>query len=67
MYIFASDKVKELICQELEVIKSETLDKDGKLSVINKDKMKEILNRSPDFADMLMMRMYFEVRTISYF
>jgi hypothetical protein len=67
MYIFASDKVKELICQELEVIKSETLDKDGKLSVINKDKMKEILNRSPDFADMLMMRMYFEVRIISYF
>jgi hypothetical protein len=30
--------------------------------VISKDKIKEVLGRSPDYADTLMMRMWFELR-----
>ncbi len=38
------------------------MDKDVKRRIISKDEIKEPLGRSPDFADRLMMRMYFEVQ-----
>jgi hypothetical protein len=53
--------IREKIVEELEQIKQKDIDKDGKLTIIPKDKMKEALGRSPDFADALMMRMYFEL------
>lgn len=53
-------KVKQLIIEELEQVKNHGADKDGKLEVTPKDTMKKKLGRSPDFADTLMMRMYFE-------
>ena len=62
MFIICDSLLQQLIMEELEVVKSETLDKDGKMAVISKDKMKEILGHSPDYADMLMMRMYFELK-----
>ncbi len=52
---------KETIIQELEQVKRHNIDKDGKLSIIPKEKVKELLGRSPDFSDALMMRMYFEL------
>ncbi|WP_336704403.1 hypothetical protein [Chryseobacterium indologenes] len=52
---------KEVIIQELEQVKRHNIDKDGKLAVIPKEKVKELLGRSPDFSDSLMMRMYFEL------
>lgn len=55
----AGDEHKEAIVQELEQVKRHNVDKDGKLSVLPKEKVKEILGRSPDFADSLMMRMWF--------
>ena len=57
----ATEIQKEQIIEELENVKRHNVDKDGKLSVIPKEKVKEILGKSPDFADALMMRMYFEV------
>lgn len=51
----------EKIIQELEQVKRWNVDKDGKLEVIPKDKVKEILGRSPDYSDGLMMRMYFDI------
>ena len=51
----------EKIIQELEQVKRHNVDKDGKLEVLPKDKVKEILGRSPDYADALMMRMFFEI------
>jgi hypothetical protein len=36
------------------------MDKDGKLKLMPKDEIKLKLGRSPDFADALMMRMWFE-------
>lgn len=57
-----SGDMKEQIKEELQVIKRKNADKDGKLQINSKDEMKEILGRSPDFADALMMRMIFELR-----
>jgi hypothetical protein len=55
--------VKEQIIEELEQIKSKDADKDGKLQIQPKDKIKEVIGRSPDYADALMMRMWFEFRS----
>ena len=52
---------KKMLIEELEQVKSRDLDKDGKLKIIAKDEVKERLSRSPDFSDMLMMRMWFEI------
>lgn len=54
--------MKEQIKEELQVIKRKNADKDGKLQINSKDEMKEILGRSPDYADALMMRMFFELK-----
>jgi phage terminase large subunit len=49
----------ELIIEELEQVKQDKIDSDGKKQVMNKEKVKANLGRSPDFSDMLMMRMYY--------
>jgi len=44
-------------------LKRDSIDKDeGKKQLISKDKMKEYLGHSPDYLDMLLMAMIFEVR-----
>jgi len=45
--------------KELEQVKRDKIDSDGKLQIIPKDKVKELIGRSPDYSDALMMRMYF--------
>lgn len=63
IFIDCSDiEVKALIVQELEQVKQHNMDKDGKKSVLPKEQVKEVLGRSPDFADTLMMREWFELR-----
>ena len=54
-------RYKDLISEELEWVRSYQIDKDGKLRILPKDKIKEFLGRSPDFADALAFRMYFEL------
>jgi hypothetical protein len=53
--------MRESIVQELEQVKQYNMDKDGKRQVLPKDKVKELIGRSPDFSDTLMMRMWFEL------
>ncbi|HXS58868.1 MAG TPA: phage terminase large subunit, partial [Hanamia sp.] len=53
--------IKELTIQELEQVKQHNMDKDGKKSITPKDKVKELIGRSPDFSDCLAMRMWFEL------
>lgn len=53
--------VKELLNQELENVRQKEVDGDAKKAVMKKDKLKEILGRSPDYSDAMMMRMYFEL------
>lgn len=53
--------IKTLLSEEMEYIKAKDRDKDKKLSVVPKDDIKKMLGRSPDFADTLMMRAYFDL------
>jgi len=45
--------------KELEQVKRDKIDSDGKLQLLSKEKVKESIGRSPDYSDALMMRMYF--------
>lgn len=56
---------KELT-EELEWVQRHNADKDGKLAVLPKDKVKEHLGRSPDISDALMMRMWFELKKFEF-
>jgi phage terminase large subunit len=58
----SNDAYKESITEELDIIAQDNVDSDGKLKIISKEKMKEKLGRSPDFADAIMMRMYFNLK-----
>lgn len=61
IYVESNEENKESIIAELEQVKRHKIDEDGKLQVLPKEKVKELLGRSPDFADALMMRMYFDL------
>jgi len=52
---------KNKLIEELDVIVEIELDKDGKVKLIKKEDVKAKLWRSPDYADALMMRMFYEV------
>lgn len=52
---------KQSLIEELEQVKAKDIDKDGKLAIISKDKIKETLGRSPDISDALMLRCYYEI------
>jgi len=56
-----SEDFKEKLLEEIGMIKSFDADKDGKRKILPKDQIKEIIGRSPDFSDTLMMRMWFEL------
>lgn len=54
---------KNEIIEELQVIKYKPSDNVGKIEMMDKGEMKRILGRSPDFADAMAYRMYFEFKT----
>ena len=54
-------KFKENLIQELEQVRRTNIDKDNKLSILSKDKVKDLIGRSPDYSDAMMMRMYYEL------
>lgn len=60
--IYIKDKsIKDVIIAELEIVKRDKVDKDQqKTAIEGKDIQKQKLGRSPDYADALMMRMWFE-------
>jgi len=53
--------VIDLVSEEMEQIKLKDIDKDGKLGLMPKDKIKALIGRSPDDWDSIMMREYFEL------
>ena len=55
-------QVTDELAQELDNIVQINIDKDWPLRVIKKEDLKAKINRSPDEADSLMMRMRFEVQ-----
>lgn len=56
---------KDNLIEELEQVKQKDIDKEGKIRLIGKDKIKEEIGRSPDIADMIMMRMFYELKKIT--
>lgn len=54
-------RYKEDIERELEQIKKHNIDKDGKIRLLPKEMIKQVLGYSPDFADAIMMREYLEL------
>jgi len=58
------EEYKQEIIEELDVIAEKDLDKDWVKKIISKDDIKELIWRSPDFADAIMMRFYFELISI---
>jgi hypothetical protein len=65
IYIICSDEQRTRIIEELSVLKADSVSNDEQRKrIIKKDIMKELLGRSPDYLDMLIMRMIFEVQPI---
>ena len=54
-------QVKDLVSEEMEQVKQKDIDKDGKIKILPKDKVKELIGRSPDDWDSIMMREWFEL------
>jgi phage terminase large subunit len=52
----------DIVSEEMEQIKMKDIDKDGKLSIVPKELIKENIGRSPDEWDSIMMRYYFELQ-----
>ena len=57
-----TNDLRDIINAELGQLKTYDADKDGKLRILPKDKIKENIGRSPDYLDNFIMRMYFEVQ-----
>lgn len=63
LYISCNDNsILDEITKELEQVKRDKIDSDGKLQILSKEKVKGLIGRSPDYSDTLMMRMYFELK-----
>jgi len=52
------DDYSSQIIEELEQVKKDKEETDDKLRVVKKDHVKDMIGRSPDFSDAIMMRMY---------
>lgn len=61
---YNKEKAISDLMEELDAIKQTDNSMDRKLAIIPKSEIKEQLGRSPDFADILMMRMFFELKDL---
>jgi hypothetical protein len=55
-------QIREDISEELEQLKEGGFETEGKLRLTKKEKVKELIGRSPDYSDTLIMRMIFEIK-----
>jgi phage terminase large subunit len=53
--------IKDMLMEELEVVKKDNVNKEGKNAVLKKEIVKDLIGRSPDYSDCMMMRMFFEI------
>lgn len=56
------DTVRETTAEEMEQVKLKDVDKDGRQGIVPKERVKEMLGRSPDEWDSIMMRYWFALR-----
>lgn len=53
--------------EEMEQVKQKDIDKDGKVALVSKDVVKQMIGRSPDEWDSIMMRYWFELTPKMFF
>jgi PBSX family phage terminase large subunit len=58
---FCVPNCRDKLFEELKVVKQKDIHTDKKIKVTSKEDVVEALGRSPDLADMVMMRMWFEL------
>jgi len=58
------DMNRDEIIQELQAHRIMNPYSDGKTAVESKDIIKNRIGRSPDYSDMIMMRMYYEIKRV---
>jgi phage terminase large subunit len=58
------EKEREAITLELGMLRMYDADKDGKLRLMPKEKIKEYIGRSPDWLDCFIMRMFWETMPV---
>ena len=61
IYINCSEKIEQLLTEELEWVRLPKEVDTSKISLLGKDEVKKQIGRSPDYSDALMMRCYFEL------
>lgn len=59
-----SEREREILRQDLAQLKTFDSDKDGKLKIMPKEKIKDNIQRSPDWLDVFIMRMWFFVAPV---
>ena len=57
-----NDTVMQTTSEEMEQVKLKDIDKNGKQGIMPKDRIKEMIGRSPDEWDSIMMRYWFALR-----
>lgn len=57
-----SDSIIQITSEEMEQVKLKDIDKDGRQGIIPKERIKEMIGRSPDEWDSIMMRYWFALR-----
>ena len=67
IYANVDPTTRDLLIEELSWVRQKDMDKDVKLALLGKDEIKAAIGRSPDYADALMMRFYFELKRKSSF
>jgi phage terminase large subunit len=54
-------QIRDEIIEELEQLKQKNIDGEGRKGIMDKETVKKLIGRSPDFRDMLLMRMWFDL------
>lgn len=62
LYLECDEWMKPLIIEEMEMVKQKAVDNDLKKGLVPKERIKELIGRSPDFWDAVMMRYWFELK-----
>jgi hypothetical protein len=64
LYAHCDENKKTALSEELAAIKWDVADSDNKLRVEKTEMVKRAIGRSPDYASSMMMRMYYEVKSV---
>ncbi len=65
--ICEDSSVRDITSEEMEQVKQKDIDKDGKVALVSKDIVKQMIGRSPDEWDSIMMRYWFELTPKMFF